>query len=139
LARHPKLASDPAFCYRLHVALSRTIAGFVPGYPTSLKWEDLKVTTKYTGPSPLIIRAFIPLVYAPVGSHPFFSVLHSHTDATPLLSSLSLINPPTSQDLTYRAYRVLCLTPASKRHPHLVSSTWFHFWHLTLVSTRRNV
>jgi hypothetical protein len=44
---HPKLVSDPAFCYRLHVALSQIIAGSISGYPTYLKWEDLKAVTKY--------------------------------------------------------------------------------------------
>jgi endonuclease/exonuclease/phosphatase family metal-dependent hydrolase len=88
---------------------------------------------------PFFARAFIPPVYAPIGPHPFLSVLHSRIDATPLLSALSLIDPPTSRGLTSRAYRALCLPPSPKRHPHLVSSAWSRFWHLPLVSTCRNV
>jgi hypothetical protein len=43
---HPKLASDPAFCRRLRFALYQTVSGFTPGYPLSLKWEDLKAATE---------------------------------------------------------------------------------------------
>jgi hypothetical protein len=73
-------------------------------------------------------------IYALFGAHPFFPVLHSRTDSTPFLSSLSLIEPLTSRGLSSKAYRLLCLPPpSSSHHPSLIPSDWSRFWQLSLV------
>ncbi|KAG1489524.1 hypothetical protein G6F52_009557 [Rhizopus delemar] len=91
--------------------------------------------------APFLVRPFIPVQYASLGSHPFTPDLTSAVDASPFLLSRKLITVDNSRRLNSRLFRRLCILPTSgpKILFPLPPDGWRQFWKIPLSHSCRNV
>ncbi|KAG1633289.1 hypothetical protein G6F44_010446 [Rhizopus delemar] len=91
--------------------------------------------------APFLVRPFITVQYASLGSHPFTPDLTSAVDASPFLLGCKLITVDNSRRLNSILFRRLCILPTSgsKILFPLPPDGWRQFWNPPLSHSCRNV
>ncbi|KAG1544258.1 hypothetical protein G6F49_011124 [Rhizopus delemar] len=91
--------------------------------------------------APFLVRPFIPVQYASLGTHPFTPDLTSAVDASPFLFSRKLITVDDSRRLNSVLFRRLCILPNSgpKVLFLLTPDGWHQLWKIPLSHSCRNV